>query len=77
MRLRNGWRQKREQVLTGGGWIRKAAKRRLGGAKRGVIGRNHSFPGGRQAVQDATKMPLLSGKDQIGSHEKLVFALCV
>ena len=56
---------------------KKSCKKGLGGAKRGVIGRNHSFPGGRQAVQDATKMPLLSGKDQIGSHEKLVFALCV
>ena len=51
---------------------KKSCKKGLGGAKRGVIGRNHSFPGGRQAGQDAK-----SGKDQIGSHEKLVFALCV
>ena len=51
---------------------KKSCKKGLGGAKRGVIGRNHSFPGGRQARQDAT-----NGKDQIGSHEKLFFALCV
>lgn len=54
---------KEEQVLTGGGWIRKGAKRGLEVQKGGVIGRNHSFPGGRQAGEDAAKMPLFSGKD--------------
>ena len=42
-RLCNGWRQKREQLLTGGGWIREGAKRGLEVQKGGVIGRNHSF----------------------------------
>ena len=51
-------RQKEEQVLTGGGcWIRKGAK-----SRRRVIGRNHSFPPGRdrpgQGRWDATRMPL-------------------
>ena len=50
-------RQNEEQLLTGGGWwIRKGAK-----SRRRVIGRNHSFPGGRQARpagEDATRMPL-------------------
>ena len=64
-RLCNGWRQKREQLLTGGGWIRKGAKRGLEVQKGGVIGRNHSFPGGRQDREDATKMPLSIGKDMI------------
>ena len=73
-------RQNEEQLLTGGGWwIRKGAKRGLEVQKGGVIGRNHSFPGGRQDREDATKMPLSIGKDMIidQTYEKILLAFCV
>ena len=62
-------RQKKEQLLTGGGWIRKGAKSRR------VIGRNHSFPAVKTqaAREDAMRMldPAVWQSIHLFRYEKL------